>query len=122
MNRLLLLLIAIVVLITTHLTHPRIGCRANSYYLQERYDTKELHPVACNCDCAYHQARGNYNKAQNQCLACTHFYYPHPLIFLTKLDMAKKVTNAADMPDARFHLQRLIERYKQHVDPSCFDN
>lgn len=96
-----------------HLTYTRIGCLAKSQDLQQPFDTKSYHLVACTCDCAYHEAKGKYSPARNQCLECYHTHDPQPMIFVRKIMLTamKQPQNTYENPQSV--LQHLINRYRR---------
>ena len=104
-----------------HTLHARTGCLAKSYDLTQPFDTKELHPVSCTCDCDYHEAKGKYTSAQNQCLECTHFHYPRPLIFVTKIRQMSGEFPQKNLFDLRRGMQHLIDQYKRQNNRVAFD-
>ncbi len=112
MKRFTLCLLGLLLMAGTHPTYPRIGCLAKSYNLQQPFDTKSYHPVACNCDCASQAAHGKYSPARNQCLECYHCHDPRPLIFMTKIMAQGSPKGPLTIEDAPTALQCLIKRYR----------
>lgn len=50
--------------------HKIAPCLDDSKYLMEKFDTKELHVVECNCPCP----QTKIVQPRNQCLDCMHYH------------------------------------------------
>ncbi len=120
MKRTLLLIFLIISMISSHLIQTRIGCLSASKHLSEPFDTKAYHPVQCNCNCAYHEAKGMYSPAQNQCLECGHSHDPQPL-FIVKKSIKTAINNHYTIREASDALQLLINAYRHKKALSYFD-
>lgn len=56
-------------LVTTSHVFSCPGCMDNSWHLQRPFDTKEYHPVECNCPCR------KLNIARGECTECGHKHF-----------------------------------------------
>lgn len=59
-----------------------VNCLDNSQHLQEDYDDKEWHPVACDCPCAI--VKGN------KCIECSHLQNASTYIIVTPTKVAQQ--------------------------------
>lgn len=62
------LIIGLMDLVATGTLKAKVGCMDDSKYLSEKFDTKELHYVQCNCPCK------TIVQPHNQCLFCRHYH------------------------------------------------
>lgn len=58
-------IILITLVLLSSPTHASVNCLDNSQHLQEDYDDKEWHSVACDCPCTM-------IKKNNHCFDCDH--------------------------------------------------
>lgn len=115
MKRRFTLLLIICGLISSHLIQTRIGCLSKSQNLKQRFDTKSLHLVQCNCDCDAWRAKGLYDSQRNLCGQCGHQHDVQPLIFVTKVAQAAAHREPAGVrvEEPKSALNMLIERYRR---------
>ena len=93
-----MLIIGMLDIATTGTVKAKVGCMDDSKYLAEKFDTKELHYVECNCPCKV------IVQPHNQCLFCQHYHagpsweiiQPRPNQIKENYDAPKMVLNPAN--------------------------
>ena len=89
----------------------KIGCMDNSLHLQERYDTKAYHYVACDCPCR------KYLSDRNKCPQCDHFHDAQQFVIIESQDQQINKNKASAGPfetstDVYDTLKKLVASYK----------
>lgn len=67
-------------------------CLDNSWHLEQAFDTKEYHPVECNCPCR------KLNIAQGECTDCGHKHFFAPQIIIRRPQPQKVLTGWRKIP------------------------
>lgn len=73
------------------------GCMDNSWHLARPFDTKEYHPVECNCECR------KLNIARGECLDCGHKHFFEPQYIIRRPGAQKTVTGWRKIPSCPCH-------------------
>jgi len=98
-------ILALLLIILSHQTQTRIGCMDNSWHLTKAYDTKEMHFVACDCDCT---------NTLGACPSCGHIHNAQPwTIINNKKQKIKKLDTITTPPTMQQTMARLIELRKE---------
>ncbi len=86
-----------------------VGCMDDSQHLKQRFDTKALHYVKCDCPCR------SVAPGTHRCRKCGHIMVPQEQVYMTQADAhtahKSKVTELLRNPNAK--LKDLIRKYRK---------
>jgi hypothetical protein len=100
-----IILIALALLFSP--VHASVNCLANSQHLQESYDDKEWHSVACNCPCTL-------IKKNNHCFDCDHLQNASTYVVVLPTKIALNNTQKIYKPqNPQTIIQKLVLKYIQ---------
>ena len=93
-------------------------CLDNSYHLQQSYDHKNYHYVACTCSCSEYQ---NFTN-RGQCMQCLHYHVPKDWMVVSgdkvvmRIQQTKPVQSTEQVavsPETRAIIKTMIANFKK---------